>query len=571
MSDELFVDAAHMSTPIPDGPAFFRSNRRGTMLYTGRAARIALTDQGRYRLNVVQVRRKELVDGHTEDVVKGGSVVAQVSTAPPVPRPEEWSAALRAMDPSLPADAPLTFEPLGLRDGKMSIYMGQPGMVEKPEQYLGMKIGSQTSVPINLALTPLGSETVWATLEKGQGLPITVQFTGTYLTVFPGAHYRITADTSKVYDLLDVNVKARASYFGLVDAKADVDVLRSKLVGSGAVVIEWIAKPEGFDESRIAELQRSIIDSFTRTALNLMVDSVQPDPAVAPNPDGFFGGVSVALKSKHEVADLHLSGEFTENDLREETFSYAYTFSQLPNLTVADYGVRVEGDNKLPISLNFGRNPVTIEKYVCQYGYVKPDGTVQSDRADASGADGMLFTGVVQWPQNDPRPAKTAFSFIVDWIDPSWDDYTVEKVQDNTDAGVIFTFVPNTAVKEVQLACTFERAEPGSLASFEWHTTMPVNPDGSHSKNYSGSVVYEGKGSAGLPDRRTIRFPFTSDDTTFDWEATLIEPDGTLRSKKGSSRVQEAGAVLLTPAMLPPAPPDAVVPRALAPLARAGR
>jgi hypothetical protein len=453
----------------------------------------------------------------------------------------------------------------------MSIYMGQPGLVENPEQYLGMKIGTQTSVPINLALTPLGSETVWAALESGQGLPITVQFTGTYLTVFPGAHYLVTADSSMVYNAFAANAKARASYFGLVNAKAEVDVLRTQLVESGAVKIEWIAKPEGFDESRIAELQKSIIDSFTRMALNLMVASVQPDPAVAPNPGGFFGGVSVALKSKHEVANLQLSGEFKENDLREETFSYAYAFSQLPRLTVADYGVRVEGDNKLPISLNFGRNPNTVEKFVCQYGYVKPDGTVQSDHAEASGADGMLFTGVVQWPQNDPRPAETAFSFLVDWIDPAWDDYTVEKVQPNTDAGVIFTFVPNTAVKEVQLACTFEKAAPGSLASFEWHTTMPVNPDGSHARNYSGSVVYEGKGSAGQPDRRTIRFPFTSDDTTFNWEATLVEPDGTLRSRKGSSKVQEAGAILLTPAMLPLAPQGAVVPPALAPLARAGR
>ena len=190
------------------------------------------------------------------------------------------------------------------------------------------------------------------------------------------------------------------------------------------------------------------------------------------------------------------SAEYDEHDLIEETFGFAYSFAQLPNLNVNDYGTRVTGDNILPINLTFGKNPDVIERFTCQYGYVKADGSVQGGTAEASGRDGLMFHGVLQWPQGATRPTKTQFQYAIDWADPSWEDYAVVEERVNGDSGVLFAFAPNTLIGVVTLASMMEKGEPGSLASFEWHTTTPAGPDGSVPRSYSGSVVYEGKGSA---------------------------------------------------------------------------
>ena len=570
MSDELFVDAAAPFVFSDDAPlAFFKSTRNDTWLYAARAARMATDADGKYLLNVVRVRRKERnAAGSIETVTKGGSISAQVNVAPIAARPDEWTVAIKEHSPFVPGDVQqLTLQPLGLRKVVMSIHMA-PGLVENPERYQRMEIGNQASVPIELSLTPEGADRVWALLQAGKGLPITIQVGGEYAARYPRAHFRITADTSKVYDLLDINVKARASYFGAVGVQGDVSVLRSELVSSGAVNIEWVAKPEGFDESRVAELQKSILDSFAKSALQLMVASADADPAVAPDPDGFFGGVSVALKSKHEVANLDLSGEFKEAELRTETFGYAFTFAQLPNLTVADYGVLVQDDNTMPITLNFGRDPRGIEKYICQYGYRRSDGTVQSDVASAAGADGLVLTGLVQWAPGDPTPEKTEFQFLVDWTEPEWEDISDKKIVDNGDSGVLFTFTPGVSIREVMVMCSYPMTEPGTFAAIEWRTVLPPNPDGTQPKDYGGAFVYQGAGRDGQADLRVIRYPVnpaTMAKAVFEWEATLVRPNGTVLTQKVREPAMNASAIVATPATLKPAV-NARVPRSLAAL-----
>jgi hypothetical protein len=563
LSEELFVDASIPFVFADDVPlAFFASTDRSTWLYAARAARIAL-DGDQYRVALVRNRKREPgPSGGLELVTKGGQLTAQLNVAALVASAEDetnWTEAIKRHSPFIPPDVDrVDLRPLGLRNGRMTIG-GLEGLVADPASYRDMAVGMQTSVPISLPLTPDGADTLWGVLQaRHTGFPITVRLDYDYDVLFPGAHYTIEADTEQTYKFFELSAKARASYFGLFGAQADVDVVREQLIGSGAVHITWIARPEGFDESRIAQLQNSILDAFAKSALDLMVKEVVPN-AEAPEPDGFFGGVSVTLKDYQEVKDLNLSGEFKENDLRTQTFSNSFSFLQLGGLDPDRYGTDVTGDNMLPITLNLGKDPSHVQKYACQYGYVRPDGTVQSDRADATGADGLLLRGVVQWGQHDPRPAQTELQFLVDWEDLEWEDYATQVTRENGDSGVLFQFTPGNFIKQIAILCDFPRSDPGTFGAIEWRTVLPPNPDGTQPKNYSGGVIYEGAGKTAAPDRLTLQFPYnheTVQNATFEWEATLIKPDGTLMSLTATESLERSSAVLAVASRLQPAPHD---------------
>ena len=171
---------------------------------------------------------------------------------PTARKPAEWTAALRALNPTIPADG-LRFEPLGLIGTTMSIDVN-PALVDNATKLVDIPVGSQTTVPINLTLTPLGAQTMWQTLEQGKGLPITVQFRSTYLTLKPGGHFKITVDSG----LVGTPQPQRQGGGQLLRARRRQGRGRragTELTRTGAVKIEWIAKPKGFDESRVAELQ----------------------------------------------------------------------------------------------------------------------------------------------------------------------------------------------------------------------------------------------------------------------------------------------------------------------------
>jgi hypothetical protein len=580
MSEELFVDASAPFVFADNLPlAFFKSTDPMTWLYAARAGRIA-ADGDHYRFALVRNRKHEQgPSGGLELVTKGGQFAAQLNVAALVATPEEesaWTEAIKRNSSFVPPGVDrLNLRPLGLRNGRMTI-AGLEGLVANPNAFRDVPVGMQTSVPIGLELTANGADTLWQILQQSKGFPVSVRFDYDYDVLFPGAHYRITANTRKVYDFFSVNVKARASYFGLFGGQADISVVRSELAASGAVQIEWLARPEGFDESRIAHLENSILDSFAKSALNLMVKDVVPNTE-APDPGGFFGGVSVTLKDLHEVETLDLSGEFKENDLRTQTFSFSFSFLQLAGLDPDAYGVDVTGDNMLPITLSLGKDPSHVQKYICQYGYRRPDGTVQSDRAEATGVDGLLLMGVVQWGQNEPEPANTEIQFLVDWEKLEWEDYTTKLTRANGDSGVLFQFTPGNFIKEVVLLCDFPRADPGTFATIEWRTVLPPNPDGTQPKNYSGGVIYEGAGQNTIPDRLTLTFPYNIDtvkDAKFEWEAFLVRPDGTVLALKSTEELEKASAVLAVTARLRPVPQDLAIPGAigaLGPLAAAVR
>jgi hypothetical protein len=564
MSDEIFVDA---SGPLvfsdDDILAFFKATAPDTWFYAPRAGRIAM-DGDKYRAVLVRNRKKSAGGLDT----KGGIFSTQINLAPIVGTIEEeraWTDAIKRNSPFVPVGLDrLTFRSLGLRNGRMTI-SGLEGTVADPAAYRDVPIGVQTTLPISLPLTADGADTLWGILGTSAGFPMNVRFDFDYDVLYPGAHYKITADTKKVHDYFRLNMKARASYYGLVGAQTDLDVTRKELTGSGAVVIDWIARPEGFDDSRLTQLQNSILDAFAKSALNLMVADVVADHD-APDPDGFFGGVTVKLKDFREVENLDLSGEFRENDLRTQDFSFCVSFAQLRNLDRAQYGVDVTGDNTIPVTLNLGKDPEHVRKYFMQYGYRKADGSFNGASAESTGGDGLLLQGVVQWDPREPEPNETEIQFAVDYERLSWEDYSVQLERDNGPSGVLYVFTPGTYIQQIAVVSDLTRSDEGEFASLEWHTIFAPNPPGVSPrvpKNYSGGLVYDGAGRQALPDKFIIEFPYDNEvasQSRFEWEATLVKADGTVLQHKETRPLAEVHTILAIRALLQPAPAAAPLP-----------
>ncbi|MEV6394700.1 hypothetical protein AB0M39_07940 [Streptomyces sp. NPDC051907] len=566
MSDDVFADAAAPTVFSDDGIlAFFKSTLPQTWFYATRAGRIAM-DGDKYRL--VLVRNRKRGAGGLE--TKGGMLATQINLAPVIGTVDDeraWTEAIKRNSPFVPPGVErLTLRPLGLRNGRMTI-AGLEGLVENPGAYRDVPIGVQTSLPITLPLTADGADTAWGILGTPAGFPVTVRFDYDCDFLYPKAHYKITAETQKVYDYFSVNAKARASYFGLVGAQADLDLVRSELIGSGAVTIEWLARPEGFDDSRIAQLQKTILDAFAKSALDLMVADVVPDHE-APAPEGFFGGVSVRLKDFHEVEKLNLSGEFKQNDMRTQTFSFSFSFAQLRNLDRSQYGVDITGDNVIPVTLNLGKDPIHVQKYLMQYGYRKLDGSFHGTSAEGTGANGLLLQGVVQWDPREPQPPKTEIQFGVDYERLDWEDFSTLTERANGPSGVMHVFTPGTYIRKIAVLSDLLKAEPGELASFEWRTVFAPNPPGTRPnppKDYSGGVLYDGAGIQAPPDKFAIEFPYNNevaDGAKFEWEVVLIKNDGTVLHHKETKPLKDVSTVLASRSRLKPmlqAPPTAVV------------
>ncbi|WP_433799966.1 hypothetical protein [Actinomycetospora sp. CA-084318] len=556
---EFFITATEPSVFTRDASlAFFPTTIDGTWAYANRAPQVA-EDGDLYRLTLVRRRKSERNEaGLVELVTKGGTFALQLDTAAVIGSLEEearWTEAIKRESPFVPAETErLTFRPATLRDTTMSIY-GVDALVADPTAFLDVEIGSSTSLPVTLELTADGADTLWRVLEQGGRFPITVALSSTMTLSVPGAHYRITANSRKAWDFFSVDAKARASYFGLVDAEVDVSVARQSLVESGAVTIEWIAKPAGFDDTRIRALEQTIIDTWAKRALQQMTHSVVTDTG-APEPGGFFGGVSVRIKDVHEVEDLDLSAEYRETDLQTAPFTQTTALTLLRDLDVDDYGVDVTGDNVLPVTINLGPDPDHVRRYFCQFGYRRDDGTYTADAREATGPDGLVLAGLLQWSPADPPPAETEIQFLVDFEDLDDEDIRHVVRRDNGEAGVSFTYTPGTYVKDIELSTNLPSAPEGSLATIEWYTDLPPNPEGVEPaipKNYAGGVTYDGAGAGAPMDKVAITFPYnpeTVDGATFSWRALLITPDGRTYEREERRPLAQVSRVAVARALL---------------------
>ena len=345
-----------------------------------------------------------------------------------------------------------------------------------------------------------------------------------------------------------MNVKARASYWGWVGAQADIAHTREELLASGAIRIEQISAPEELNNERIKQLEASIIDSWAKNILAQIAQKPQMNPAEAPNPKGFFGGVSVSLKSYEQVQHINLSAEYNYSQLTEERYSLSYVFGLLlAQGSPAEHLLDVTEDNKLPIVINLCKHEL-VYRYSGQFGYRKSDGTfIANAITDVNGKEGGVLTGVIQFATTEPMPEKTEVQLSVDWENPDWEDRVEHRTLQNKASGVIDDFSPGNNVAHIKIMTDLERAAENTISIINYRSVLP-DYQGTPVKVYSGAIVLLGQGDAGQFKEELLEFPYykeTQLQSKLAWDLTIYRPDGSVVTQSGEIPVNHGGLALL--------------------------
>lgn len=540
MSENDFnvADGSIAILPLERSPiALIKGSQPNTWFYAPKALRIARDDRDKPIFCVTR-NREHLPDGGGFKTL-GGVFAAQLELGVPVPSQAEqaaWKDFVRK-NSGLPLDGvALGFQPLRLRDGRMTI-SGVDQYVRDPQRLVNMPTGASSTVAISLELNELGADTFVKALSSSEALKLdlAVRIDFAYDLVMPNCHYKIVADTKRTYDFFSANAKLRAGFFGLVDKKIDYSMVREEMLTAGALRIDWIGKPDGMGVDRIKQLETSIIQMWTQAVLQQLTEPPRNDPAAAPDPGGFFGGVSVAMKSFDQVRNVALSAEVNFSELLSSTFTVSYVFAhQFQKLDPSEYVLDVIDDNKLPIIINLGRD-TNVFRYAAQFGYRKGDGSfVAGALTDVGGGSGGILRGVLQFSTDEPEPEATEVQLIVDWDNPDWEDRKETHSLRNGDSGASFQFSPGNNIARVSLITDFERLQEGAVAVLNWRS------QGGGEKIYSGSLALLGIGAAGKLQSQRIEFPYLQGQqqaTRILWDFVVTLPDGRESSKQGEHPV----------------------------------
>jgi hypothetical protein len=561
---EFNVADGSVATILKQGSplALMKGYQPNTWFYAPRAAVITRTPDTAQRPLYMVVRNRRRLSGGQGFETIGGVFACQLELAVPIPSLEEqneWTEHIRIVSSIRPVGSnSFRFQPMRLRSGRLSI-QGADQYVLDPARLRDIPIGASSTIPITLELNKLGADTFAAALSapQGNGLPVTGFMQFQYDLVVPECHYKITANNRKVYDYFSVNVKARASYWGLVGAQTDIQRTREELVSSGGIVIEQVSAPAGFNNERIKQLENAIVDSWIKNVLNKIAEKPQMNPAEAPDPKGFFGGVSVSLKSYTEIQNLNLSAEVKYSTILPETYSLSYVFGPLLGQgNPRDHLLDVNEDNKLPIVINLCKDE-RIHRYTGQFGYRKTDGTfVANALTDVRGAVGEVLTGAIQFAVGEPMPDKTEVQLSVDWNEADWEDRLEKHTVQNNDSGASFLFSPGNNIAKIKLVTDLEMADAGTISIINYKTQMPPF-NGQPVKVYSGSLVLVGQGPTGTVKVEEIQFPYfagTQNQSKLLWDVSITKPDGATVTKNGEESVTKSAIPMLKGPLLQGAP-----------------
>ncbi|TKV80112.1 hypothetical protein FDV58_17845 [Bradyrhizobium elkanii] len=494
----------------------FKGYNPDTWFYAPRWGRIAKGPDGEPAFTITKKVRNN-PDGSKTTV--GGVLSFMVELVVELPSDDQrqkWTSLIRSLYNLQPSSGAFNFQPLRLTGGKMNV--SGLDMYARPGQALkDVDVGASSSIGFAVELTPDGADH-FAAMLGATPMPfppqVAIMFSFNYQYLVPQCDVQAHGYKKKAYDYFSWNVKARASYFGLVNGSFDYQSVRADLRQQQALDVSIVGSPpSGVDLQKLLD---SAMDMFIKLEVGQWINP-DPTPVSAPEPGGFFGGVSVSMKSvslsDSAQFDEHMSFAGISQGLHQVSFNFE---QQLGAFNPARHLFIEQDDIKLPFKLAIGSSE-KVKIIVPSASYTTATGPQSIQCATVDGSNGGLGEGTIQftWPQ---RPTSAQISLLVNFVAPFGPGYEFRQTQPVSDTGAAFLFEPDQFVQRTRMFFIIAAyaTDPTSKALFKWEWTPPSSASTSTTPRPKVSgyflIVTPPNGDPNNLPTYDIEFPFHPND-----------------------------------------------------------
>jgi len=451
----------------------FKGYNPDTWFYAPRWGRIAKGPDGEPAFLITKKVRNN-PDGSKTTV--GGVLSFMVELVVELPGPDQlqkWTNLIKTLYNLQPTAGTFSFQPLRLAPGKMNV-SGLDMYAREGQPLKNIDVGASSSIGFAVELTPDGADH-FAAMLGATPLPfppqVSILFDFKYQYLVPQCVIQATGSKKKTYDYFSWNAKARASYFGLVNGSFDYQSVRADLRQSQALDVRVVGTPPaGVDQAKLLD---SIFDMFVKMEVGQWIQP-DPKPVEAPAPGGFFGGVSVSMKSVNLSDSAQFDETLSFSGIMDNLHQVSFNFEQQVGQLDPRKHLFIEQDDiKLPFKLAIG-NCDKVKLIAPSASYTTASGPQNVQCQAVSGAEGGLTEGVIQftYPQ---RPTSAQVSLLVNFVAPFGPGYVFQQTQPVSDTGAAFLFEPDQFVQRTQIffIMAMTAADPNSRALFKWEWTPP--------------------------------------------------------------------------------------------------
>ncbi|MQY10899.1 hypothetical protein SRB5_10120 [Streptomyces sp. RB5] len=510
------VDGTVAIATDPQMPfVLFKGQNPNTWFYAPRWGRIAKNPEGEPAFLVTKKVRNN-PDGSKTTL--GGILSFMIELVVELPgegQRQQWTNLIKTLYNINPIGGAFNFQPLRLSPGRMDVF-GLDSFAKPGQSLKGVEVGSSSSIAFAVELTADGADHFAAMLGAGHppyAPQVAIMFTYHYQYLIPQCQIKASGYKKKAYDYFSWNAKARASYFGLVNGSFDYQSVRADLRQQHALDVSVIGQPPtGVD---LAKLLDAIFDQYVKLEVGQWIQP-DPKPVEASAPGGFFGGVSVAMKSVSLSDTAQFDQTLTFTGIGENIHQVSFNFEQQLGAFDPQKHLFVEEDDiKLAFNVVLS-NSSLIKRMVPSASYTTPTGPRMVQCAAVSGDDGGETKGIIQYtPPFAPTSAQ--MELVVDFKEP-YVGYKYKQTLPISDTGAAFAYYPTRWISRTQLifAEAAYVADPNSKALFKWEWTPPTRPNEPPRPKESGYtlVAVDASGNPNNLPTHELLFPIHPDDYT---------------------------------------------------------
>ena len=387
----------------------------------------------------------------------------------------------------------------------------------RPGQNLkGIDVGASSSLGFAVELTPDGADH-FAAMVGASPIPfppqVAIVITFRYQYLIPRCEIQASGFKKRTYDYFSANVRARASYFGLINGSADYQSVRADLRATQAFNTFVVGAPaEGVDLQKLLD---ATFDRFVKMEVGQWIQA-DPKPVEAAQPGGLYGGLSVSMKNISLSDSAQFDSRMSFTSIQEEIHQVSFNFEQQVGAFDPSKHVFIEQDDiKLPFKLAIG-NCNKVKLIVPSASYTTTTGPQSVQCQSVNGDGGGLSEGTIQftWPQ---KPTSAQISLIVNFVAPFGPGYEFRSTQPVSDTGAAFLFEPDQFVQRTRMFFVMAAVatDLGSKALFKWEWTPPQT-SGTVRPKISGFTLItpDQQGDPNNLPTYDIEFPYCPNDWT---------------------------------------------------------